>query len=475
MEIGLLLLMGLIIAVFMFFKPFYGLILTFAVSQADFLVTLPKGISIGRLVASFAVLGWMWQLLRHGRMGIQLKRLHLPKIVVPFLLVCALGVVLHSPEQENVLRVVTVALLMVLSVMVEDLVNTRKRLRLLILVVALSNVTLAILPVMSYFGVNVPGVEASKVIEGAGGLRSQGITDNPNELGLLLNMGIALTTIILFQQKTLFRALPLIGLIGIAVMGIVLSVSRTHYIVFISFVSLIMVLGFLGAKGGRMSFPIGVTVCFGVLAGLAIYFAPSQAMYRASIFGSSEEATTGHRITQMTIQHKAAIDLLGEYPILGVGLGKFRDYARGQFNYIDAHDTISAILGETGILGALAWCAILWACTRRLFSVLRANARKKDVELYYVSMVLLAAFGSMLIGSIGGMVLLYSRLFWLTLGISVVLVNMGRFHMPEGTRSGAITSGFGKSGSAKPIKGVSVNYPPKGLNPIRRVPTRPLE
>jgi len=402
-------------------RPFYGILLTFAASQADFLVELPAGLSVGRIIAAAATVGWLIEMGREGGGAARVARLWLPKVLAPFVLVCVMGVLLHSRTRESFLALSSVILLALLAVMIEDLVTDQRKVDLLVATVALSYAALAVLPVAAYLHLNIPGVEAARFIgDQRTIMRYQGVTNNPNELGLLLNTAIAMFLAMLLKSRKLVWSVPIIAAIGVCAMGIVLSVSRTHVVGLVVLIGLIGVMRLWGPRKGLARLATLALLC--LIPGIyVIRSTPEYAVKRLTLLGEGKSKTTIDRFEFIRLQRRQALEMMMEDPVFGIGLRGFVRYAQNNPLQLGAHDMVSAVVGETGILGICTLSAMLWVVARRLFLVTRATARAQNLELYSLSLVLLASLGSLFFTSLGGTVLFYQRQYWLVVGLSAVL------------------------------------------------------
>ena len=99
--------------------------------------------------------------------------------------------------------------------------------------------------------------------------------------------------------------------------------------------------------------------------------------------------------------------------------------ATGLHNH-NAHDSVSALLAETGVLGTLSFLILISSCFSRLVKVLPDWRFSGRLEVYGYSAGLLASLVAILVAGLGGYVVFYQRWFWIVIGLSGVMYHMYR-------------------------------------------------
>jgi len=420
----LLVVPALFFAIAVYRRPFFGVLVTMAVTPLEIFVKLPYGLSMGRMVALLAFLGWLHQLRRQGGIFRRMKTLRTAKLVMPFVAVCFLGVTFSTDsEAVSFFRAITVGLQVLLSLLFEDMVNTQKRIHLLLVVVAISSTLYAIPAVTSYHGVNVINPDIVDVVQEKGEFRYAGIAMNANGLALSANMGLFILFILIAESRSIMKSVLFSCFAVTSIIGLVLSASRTHFVGLFAFLIAIILLSLLypaGGLGGPLKVVAGM-ILFGAALATVYHGAPEPMQRRLIVVGDNVDFRTERRTSFAKDQMRDAIDMLTIKPLFGVGLGNFPKYAKRTPSYLGAHDTISSVLGETGALGALAFCAIVLIGSEWLRAGLAISRKTANREMYYTCLGLLASMIAMLVSGLGGYVMYFNRLLWMTIGISAVV------------------------------------------------------
>lgn len=401
-------------------RPFLGLLLMLAVNPLEDLFTLPAGLSAGRLVGTMVVIGWVVYLGRSSKAGKLLRQGRLIKIVWAFPILCIIGVMASQlGTAESVgggySAAISISLLAIMALMIENLVDNKQRMNQLMLVVVLSSTVAAIFPLAYFLGVDIYsplGIDATATVESG---RALGLTNNPNGLGLATSMGLFALIIYISAQRRLRDALLFSFIALVMIGGLILSGSRTHLI---AFMACIIVFGFLrvrGPKKVRLPTAAGALALLALLI-LAFWKAPEDLQERFILVGDQVHESTLRREAFVGLQRQHALELLSEHPLLGVGLKNFQyplDY--------DAHDTISMLMGETGLFGTLSALWLVASVGVWLYRGIKTGKRQRDLALYNYSTGLMASLVAMLIAGLGGYVMFYQRWFWITAGMSAVM------------------------------------------------------
>lgn len=401
-------------------RPFTGLLVLVAVNPFEALLRLPAELTVGRVVAGLMVLAWLFYLARDKAARARLSHRKLRIGIAIFPLVCFFGWLL-SPyrgiEPRSLPYTLNVALLAFMSAMIENLIDSRRKLSVLLLVIVLSSVVAASLPVAYSFGVDLYtplGVDPMGTIRSE---RAQGLTGNPNGLALLVSTGV-FALVILSGIRRQLRSMVGYALLGTVLVGaLILSGSRTHLVACTLFILIYLALGLY--RGAKTHFVVSVVgALLFAWAGMFFYSrAPEKVQGRLIVVGSGVGGSTEKREEFVKYQRAHALKMLMKYPVFGIGLTNTK-VRYGMY----AHDTASALLGEVGVVGTLSLIALIVSCGRRLYQGLMGVGSKLDEELRLYS----SGFGSgllvMLIAGVGGgYIMFYQRWFWITVGVSAVI------------------------------------------------------
>jgi len=167
-----------------------------------------------------------------------------------------------------------------------------------------------------------------------GRITYSGIFNDPNDLGLLIVLAMALSIYLLRTSRSSVARLLAYGAIGWLLYGVYLADSRG---------TMLAVLAVLGLDTWRT---YGKTVViFAALCAIPVLLAFTRL---AEL--DADEASAGGRIEAWY----EGIQMLIDNPVFGVGWGMFSDY-----NPLTAHNSFILAMGELGLLGYTIWFALI--------------------------------------------------------------------------------------------------------------------
>lgn len=425
--------MSIIIALFIAFSlvfafikiiknPFIGLLLMTAVNSIEGVLKMPSGLTLGRMVGILSVVGWIIYL---NRYPLALKRFQdssLLRVIWAFPLVCFIGVIYSSINYvEGFSSVWQVSLLAIFAIMIENLVDTKKKIYQLVLFFLLSSVVAAIFPTAYYFNIDIYSPLGLYPEDAVIGGRTSGLTNNANALGVASSTGIySLLILSTVSRKT--KAMILMVVFGFIILtALVLSGSRTHFINVIIFLSLFGFFRLFGPKKNRV-FAVFIIPALFLFVLMAYQMAPENLQERLIFFGDKIENSTLKRQAFAENQRKYAFTIIRDNLFFGYGL---RGFEKLSSNGYAAHDSISSLLGETGLLGVASFMWLSLSCWRWLYNAINL-AMRKDIEIYYFIHGFISSYIAMFIAGFGGYVIFYNRWFWLTVGISAVIAQWSK-------------------------------------------------
>ncbi|OGW29517.1 MAG: hypothetical protein A2X59_07735 [Nitrospirae bacterium GWC2_42_7] len=160
------------------------------------------------------------------------------------------------------------------------------------------------------------------------------------------------------------------------------------------------VLGFLGASAVLIYYyGIGkmrqIVIFLILVATIAIFFIPDEFWFRVTTI-TNPETERGHAISLRIGHYKAAVKMILDYPIAGVGLAnfKFNNMNYGDTEQQVVHNTYLEILTGGGLLSFIPFMLILLSCWSKL------NIKMKvDKNIVDILISLKASFVSILITS----------------------------------------------------------------------------
>jgi putative inorganic carbon (hco3(-)) transporter len=235
------------------------------------------------------------------------------------------------------LKVVVIFFLMI------NLIDSRKRLRLLMSAVVLCGIPLALHAIKSFLN----GEFALKGMRITG--LGEGLFGNPNDLAICLNMLIPLT-VVLGLTTNGFKRLIFLGAALIMSAGIMCTYSRGGFLGLIA-AGLVMVWKLSKRKRIRTMILVFVTsaVLLPVLPG-------SYGQRILTIFESDSDATGSSNARKELLERGIAVAL--SHPIVGVGFGNFPIHS---IKEMAAHNSYVEIAAELGALGLLAYLLVILA------------------------------------------------------------------------------------------------------------------
>jgi O-antigen ligase len=237
--------------------------------------------------------------------------------------------------------------LLILYLLVVHLMDTRKRLRVFIVLYCGFAVFLATDSVLHYLqGM----VEHKQGIDRAIGTTS--IASGPNELGASMACMIPLFIRFAFTREAGWLRTVLFVCLGIMVTALILTGSRSGFIGFIAG------LGYL-AWGSRHRLALGLAGIVLVAGLFAVMPEQYQERY-ASITRGTQEGTGSERVKLW----KKVLRMFVDHPVTGVGINCFTPanayfYSTGRPQWIESHSLYIQVMSEMGLIGVAGFFSFL--------------------------------------------------------------------------------------------------------------------
>jgi O-antigen ligase len=284
-----------------------------------------------------------------------------------------------------------------------------------------------------YFGFALP--DPSFAIGKAVSPRASGPVGDPNYYGQILIVAACVGLVYGFRAPKAAQRLVAFGSVVVISYAILLTYSRGTMLALFLIVVIMAFLRYF--KGWQIALLVFLLV--GVVAvvpafrdRIASVSSVSSATQQTGSDPNADQSTQG-RATEML----AATHVFLDHPLLGVGPANFPLYYRQYAEQIggEIHDTVAggkdrgaqaqrqahnmyiSQLAELGLVGALAFFAIIVAVVRSLIRTRRAclaDGRSDDADL--ATALLLAVIGYLVCGFF--LTLAFERYFWLLLGIA---------------------------------------------------------
>ncbi|HKY73027.1 MAG TPA: O-antigen ligase family protein [Nitrospira sp.] len=261
----------------------------------------------------------------------------------------------------------TVAIFLLLS----HVVTTMARLRLAAWLLTCMAIGLGLFALYNFLtGMMIDqGVNQDRLIGNEGGL-----TKNPNDMALMVNLLLPLTVGLLLTSRELWQRAVLSAAVGVEAMTVVLTHSRAG-----SLTLGVIVLAYLWKLRGRRERSI---IYAGLLAAvLALPLLPSSYFERISTIANLEADRTHSAQERMSDMIIAGKTILAN-PIVGSGMGMnmlvMRE-ARG--GWLGVHNVYLELALDLGVIGVGIFLALLWSCIRAV-SAIQQESTSPDLVFF---------------------------------------------------------------------------------------------
>lgn len=312
--------------------------------------------------------------------------------------------------------------------LIGTVVTSSERLRILAWTLVLCSIPLAATGIRNYIVGEVlsTGVNGFTRIYGYAGTGGSGLTGNPNDLALMLNLIIPIAgALIWMSRRPMARALAVFALV-LAVGAVVVTFSRAGFLTLVTTVLMFaLILGRRRAPGAAAGLL--------VIALAALPLLPAGYLDRISTITNIEADETGSARGRWR-DTKVALGVVASNPIVGVGIGQdilAMNEERGA-TWRRIHNAYLQYAVDLGVLGLglFAWLHLMCLRTARAVEkrALADPARRHLAHLAAGVQVALVAFGvSALFHPIA-----YQFYFFSVAGLAVALKNTWRAELSTG-------------------------------------------
>lgn len=269
------------------------------------------------------------------------------------------------------------------------IITSTNRLRILAWTLVLCSIPLAATGIKNYFSGELLSTSVRGFYRIEGYMGGSGLTGNPNDLALMLNLIIPLAGVLVFITRGVNRIVAASALL-LSVAAVVLTFSRAGFLTLAAtFVMFLAVLMRRKAPGAAMGLLL-LAVCVPPLL-------PAGYTARLSTIANIEEDATGSAQGRWA-DTKVAMGVVAKSPIIGVGIGQdvlAMNQERGA-EWTQVHNAYLQYGVDLGVPGLLmfAWLHVLCFRTARAVEKrARADAAHRDLALLAAGVqVSLAAF-----------------------------------------------------------------------------------
>jgi len=248
--------------------------------------------------------------------------------------------------------------------LIAALVTSRARLRLFGWALVLCSIPLALTALM-HFGSGTYVTNGAAPLQRIGGIA--GITGNPNDLALTLNLVIPITGALLFTSRgILARTVAVVSLL-LSVPAVIVTFSRAGFLT-ICAIAIASMLCFIKRRAPA---PAAAVL---VIAGGVLPVLPAGYLERLNTITDIEADRTGSALGRWS-DYQLSVRLVAQNPIVGVGLGQdilALDQIRLRPTWRNVHNAYLEYAIDLGVPGLLMFLALLVASLR---SARRVEAR----------------------------------------------------------------------------------------------------
>jgi len=381
-------------SLWLLFNPFPALLLFMllvAVRPQEGIAQL-EAMHVERLCALLAMIGWGLQAAAERRIGPVSRSIAWWFSV--FMIVCFLSIFTSVWKLGAVNAWIDLLKIGILAFLISQMVNTPRRLFIFLLVFALGHLWMAVESLRLYYSEGYNYIMMG-ILRATTGSASRG---DPNSLAASLLLAICFGLYTIRNSRRFLWRLSWIGMIGAGTVAVVLTGSRS------AMLGSLFLLFYLWLTHKRKVL-MGMLII--VLIVVAWFAMPSQYQERfLTTFNfeknpSASESAMG-RVTGLRVGAQMFLDR----PLLGVGIGNF-GVAHGMIysppqesSWMEAHNLVAQVGGETGILGLIAFAGFVIACmkgTVRVRSLLSSVETEEAKGISAICRACLAAYWLLLL------------------------------------------------------------------------------
>lgn len=302
--------------------------------------------------------------------------------------------------------------------LIVNLINSKKRVRLFIWALMIFSAILAWDTIQQYF--DLGAVESLDIRLGG---FTGGYFGGAGDFAIMMNIMVPFAFFLMIGEKRFVFKLVSLFLLGLFTYAMMVTFARGGGV--IAFAAAMVTILVLSVRGKGLALKLfSFLIVAGLLAGLVLV-APAQFKNRSSsILDYKDQVTSMRRIEYWKLGAKMFL----AYPLTGVGAGnypaRYNDFGGWEHQWRVAHNMFVEAAAELGIGGISLLLVLLFITLRdswRLQRLLNLRLKKEKMKRPFVYYVNLAAFASIVTYSVGGLfqsVLYYPMLYFL-IAISV--------------------------------------------------------
>jgi probable O-glycosylation ligase (exosortase A-associated) len=240
--------------------------------------------------------------------------------------------------------------------LIAAIITTRERLRLFGWALVLCSIPLA-LTALSHFGSGVYVTSSRAPIQRIGGIA--GLTGNPNDLALTLNLLIPIAGALFFTSRGVLARGVAAGALLLSIPAVIVTFSRAGFLTLCA----IAIASLFCFVRRRAPAPAVAVI---VVTGVVMPFLPAGYLDRLNTITDIEADRTGSAVGRWT-DYQLAIQLVARNPVLGVGMGQdilALDEIRSRPTWRSVHNAYLEYAVDLGVPGLLLFLALLVSSVR---------------------------------------------------------------------------------------------------------------
>jgi probable O-glycosylation ligase (exosortase A-associated) len=251
--------------------------------------------------------------------------------------------------------------------LIATLVTTRQRVRAFTWTLVVCSIPLAV-TALAHFRSGVYLTTAANPVQRIAGL--SGLTGNPNDLALTLNLFIPITGAMLLTTRAVWGRSLAAGALLLSVPAVIATFSRAGFLTLCAIA--IVSLAFLIKRRAP-----GPAVAILAIALIAVPFLPSGYVERLQTITDIEADRTGSAQGRWTDYH-LAVQVVSRTPVVGVGLGQnilALDEVRARASWRSVHNAFLEYAVDLGVPGLMLFLGLVVASFRSARRVERRTRR----------------------------------------------------------------------------------------------------
>jgi len=384
--VGPVLLIGLVLAYFIFREPTLGWLLIVFFLPFERVPTIEMGginIKINTVLGLLTLFAWILALMANPKKWkIEPNALAIPLSLFAAALVASLTGAVNLPRAIFVL--VFILFTMALSVLAVNMVNSKEALQKTLLVLFASALVAGAFGLFQ-FGGDIIGLPRSLTLlkEGYtkaifGFPRIQAFSMEPLYFANYLLIPICIGIALIFNKAEPIKRWPFIGLIALLLINFVLTVSRGGYLGIIGSFAILGIFLFRKIFTWR-NVLIGI-LTIGIV-GYGVAFALSKGDYQSTNEFISHVMVTDFKNSESVqgrlYTYRRAYNAFKWYPVFGIGIGNYGPFAKfyppqpPPKGWDIVNNQFIELLAETGLVGTIAFGFLILVLTLRTFIALK--------------------------------------------------------------------------------------------------------